>query len=118
MTTLEQRIANILKESRTRAGLSVRELARRAGTSHPTLLAYEKGRKVPTTTTFFRVIEACGNAIDLDIKPRIKERDGIPRGEELAAVLQLAEQFPHRVPRHLNLPVFGGSVGERAGDRG
>lgn len=118
MVTLEQRIANILHESRIGAGLSVRELARRAGTSHATLLAYEKGRKVPTTTTFFRVIEACGNAIDLDIKPRVKERDGIPRGEELAAVLNLAEQFPHSVPRHLNLPLFGKMVGVRAGEHG
>jgi transcriptional regulator with XRE-family HTH domain len=108
MTKLEQRIADALRDSRSRAGLSLRELARRAGTSHSTLLAYEQARKVPTTTTFFRVIEACGNAIDLDIRPRVKERDGIPRGEELAAVLQLAEQFPHRASRHLNLPKFGG----------
>ena len=107
MTTLEQRIADALRNSRTRAGLSLRELAKRAGTSHSTLLAYEQAKKVPTTTTFFRVIEACGNAMDLDIRPRVKERDGIPRGEELAAVLHLAERFPSRASRHLNLPRFG-----------
>ena len=108
MTTLKQRIADTLRETRTGAGLSLRELARRAGTSHPTLLAYEQAKKVPATTTFFRIIEACGNVIDLDIQPRVKERDGIPRGEELVAVLQLAEQFPHRASRHLNLPRFCG----------
>ena len=107
MTKLEQRIAETLRKTRSGAGLSLRELARRASTSHSTLLAYEQGKKVPTTTTFFRVIEACGNAIDLDIQPRVKERDGIPRGDELVAVLQLAEQFPHRASRHLNLPRFG-----------
>ena len=79
MTTLKQRIADTLRETRTGAGLSLRELARRAGTSHPTLLAYEQAKKVPATTTFFRIIEACGNVIDLDIQPRVKERDGIPR---------------------------------------
>ena len=107
MKNMEQRIANTLRESRTKAGLTLRELARRAGTSHSTLLAYEHAKKVPTTTTFFRVIEACGNAVDLDIQPRVRERDGIPRGEELAAVLHLAEQFPHRASRHLGLPRFG-----------
>ena len=106
-TTLEQRIATTLRESRARAGLSLRELAKRAGTSHSTLLAYEQAKKVPTTTTFFRVIEACGNVVDLDIQPRVTEHDGIPRGEELAAVLHLAAQFPHRASRHLDLPRFG-----------
>ena len=107
MRTIEQRIADTLREARMKAGLSLRELARRAGTSHSTLLAYEQAKKIPTTTTFFRVIEACGNAIDIDIQPRVKERDGIPRGEELAAVLYLAEQFPRRASRHLDLPRFG-----------
>lgn len=107
MTLLETRIADVLRGTRVKAGLSLRELARRAGTSHSTLLAYEQAKKVPTTTTFFRVIEACGNALDLNIHPRIRQRDGIARGEELAAVLLLAEQFPHSVPRHLNMPRFG-----------
>jgi hypothetical protein len=70
------------------------------------LLAYERGRKVPTTTTFFRVLEASGNVVDLDIQPRIRIRDGIPRGEELMAVPELAEQFPMRVSRRLQLPRF------------
>ena len=107
MATLERRIADTLRDVRIQSGLSLRGLAQRAGTSHSTLLAYEQGKKVPTTTTFFRVIEACGNAIDLDIRPRVKERDGIPRGEELAAVLHLAEQFPHKASRHLDMPRFG-----------
>ena len=106
-TTLEQRIASSLRETRLRAKLSLRELARRAGTSHATLLAYEQSRKIPTTTTFFRILEACGNAVDLDIQPRVRDRDGIPRGEELMAVLDLAEQFPARVGRKLTLPRFG-----------
>lgn len=102
----EQRIADALRETRLRAGLSLRELARRAGTSHATLLAYERSAKVPTTTTFFRILEAAGNVVDLDIQPRIRLRDGIPRGEELMAVLELAEQFPVRVSRKLQLPRF------------
>jgi len=100
----EQRIADTLRDTRLRAGLSLRELGRRAGTSHATLLAYERATKVPTTTTFFRILEAAGNAVDLNIQPRIRVRDGIPRGEELIAVLELAEQFPAKVARRLQLP--------------
>ena len=108
MATLanNQSITNLLVEARARARLSLRELAERAGTSHATLSAYEKGRKVPTVTTYLRILEACGNAVDVQLLPRIRERDGIPRGEELASVLALAAQFPSRASRHLDFPVF------------
>lgn len=36
------------------------ELARRAGTSQPTISAYESGDKVPTAATLERVLEAAG----------------------------------------------------------
>jgi transcriptional regulator with XRE-family HTH domain len=107
MTTLESRISSTLRETRLSAGLSLRELARRARTSHATLLAYEQSKKMPATTTFFRILEACGNVVDLDIQPRVRERDGIARGDELAAVLELADQFPVRAERRLSLPRFG-----------
>ena len=98
--------AALLARARAEAGLSLRELARRAGTSHATLSAYERGRKVPSVTTYIRILEACGNAVDVQLHPRIRERDGIPRGEELESVLNLAAQFPAKAPRHLDLPVF------------
>lgn len=103
----QEKIARTLRDARQSAALSLRKLARLAGTSHATLLAYERARKVPSTATFLRIVEACGFAVDLDLQPRIRERDGIPRGEELAAVLQLAEQFPQRMSRHMDLPRFG-----------
>ncbi|MDP6376138.1 MAG: helix-turn-helix transcriptional regulator [Pseudomonadales bacterium] len=40
--------------------MSLRELARRAGTSHATLSAYEKGVKTPSTSTFVRHARAQG----------------------------------------------------------
>lgn len=107
MRTHRQRIADSLREARLEAGLSLRELAAHAGTSHATLLAYEQGKKVPAATTYLRILEACGNAVDINIERRVRERDGIPRGEELEAVLELARQFPHRMSRHLELPRFG-----------
>ena len=104
--TDDQSVTALLAEARAHAQLSLRELAERAGTSHATLSAYEKGRKVPAVTTYLRILEACGNAVDVQLLPRIRERDGISRGEELASVLTLAAQFPASTSRHLELPVF------------
>ena len=108
MTTLAdpQAAAALLRSARITAGLSLRVRAARAGTSHATLSAYERGRKVPSISTYVRVLEACGNAVDLQLQPRIREYDGIARSEELASVLALAAQFPAKVSRHLELPVF------------
>lgn len=99
--------AQTLRNARLAAGLSVRELARRAGTSHPTVLAYENGRKTPSVAVFLRLLEACGFAVDFDMHKRIREADGLPRGEELRQVLELAGEFPARVSRHMDLPRFG-----------
>lgn len=97
---------NILKRARQEAGLSARQLARLAITSHATVLAYENGNKVPSVETFVRIIEACGFAVEFNLKRRIRHADGIPRGEELEAVLALAEQFPARMPREMHHPLF------------
>ena len=107
--------ARVLVDARVRGGLSLREVARRAGTSHATLLAYERGRKTPSIVTFLRVLGACGFAVDFDLSPRIRWQDGIDRGEELLQVLKLASQFPARIPRHMNYPVFGSAAGSDSG---
>jgi transcriptional regulator with XRE-family HTH domain len=45
---------------RHRAGLTQRELAEAAGTSQPTIAAYERGRKSPTLTTLHRLAREAG----------------------------------------------------------
>jgi transcriptional regulator with XRE-family HTH domain len=50
----------LLEQARVSAGLTQEELARRAGTSRPTLSAYERGRKSPTVTTFARILAGAG----------------------------------------------------------
>jgi transcriptional regulator with XRE-family HTH domain len=109
-----ERAAVLLRRTRCEAGLSLREVAEAAGTSHATLSAYETGRKVPSVATFFRVLEACGVAADIVTSRRIRRRDGIERGEELAAVLRLAEQFPVQASRHLDYPKLPKSPRELA----
>lgn len=50
----------LLREARLAAGVSQQDLADRAGTSRPTLSAYEHGRKVPSVDTFQRLMAGLG----------------------------------------------------------
>lgn len=106
--TYADKMGHTLREARRRAGLSLRALALLAATSHATLSAYEQGRKTPSVVTFLRIIEACNFDIDFALTPRIRHADGMARGDELAQVLILAEQFPARVQPNLDLPIFPG----------
>ena len=101
-----EQVAITLRAARLEARGSLREVATRAGTSHATLLAYEQGRKVPSVATFLRVLDACGFAVDFRRSRRIRHRDGIDRGKELEAVLELAAQFPARHSKKLTFPRF------------
>ncbi len=100
------RYSHLIHHARRQANLSLRDLAKRAATSHATLSAYEHGRKVPSVTTFVKVIEACGFAMDVTLNRRIREHNGLPRGDELQQVLDLADQFPARPGKHLDFPKF------------
>ena len=99
----------ILRSARREARLTLRELADRAGTSHATLSAYEHAAKAPTIDTFTRVLHAAGYVLDGTLTRRIEAdpRTGLARGDELAAVLELAAQFPARHDAELRAPVFG-----------
>jgi transcriptional regulator with XRE-family HTH domain len=99
--------STLLHRARARAGLSLRELARRAGTSHSTLSAYETGRKVPTVETLDRILRAAGFVADVDLEPDVGGADRAARGRELIEVLELAGMFPARHSRTLDLPRFG-----------
>lgn len=59
----------IIGRARRGSGLSQRELARRSGTSQPTLSTYEHGTKSPTLAVTQRIINSSG--YDLDLVPRV-----------------------------------------------
>ena len=61
----------ILCEARSRAGLGLRETARRARTSHGTLARYERGDVEPTVATVERIVAACG----FELRVRLGEPD-------------------------------------------
>lgn len=103
--------AAIVRAVRTRAQLSLRELAERAGTSHSTLSAYERGRIDPTSSTLAKVVRAAGFELDLQAVPRQRGTAQFPKAEELVAALELAAAFPARHDERLNAPVFGRVAG-------
>lgn len=105
-TAPSRQVIELLQRARAQSGFSLRELAQLAGTSHATLSAYEHGRKVPSVTTFLRILRACNLALDFQFSKRIRHADGLDRGEELRQALILAEQFPARVARSLDTPAF------------
>jgi transcriptional regulator with XRE-family HTH domain len=66
--------SELLESVRRRAGLSQEVLAARAGTSRPTLSAYEHGRKSPTLTTVERLLESAGFELTAERRVNFAER--------------------------------------------
>lgn len=80
----------LLAQVRRAAGLSQQELARRAGTSRPTVSAYEHGRKSPSLDTVKRLLDAAG--YELDVRPKI-------RFSTVFGPRRRAVAVPNRLPR-------------------
>ncbi len=55
--------AQLIREARLKAGLTMSELAERAGTSKSTLSRYENGLVDPGTETLNRLLRACGHEL-------------------------------------------------------
>ena len=80
-----------IRRARRRAGLSLPALAERAGVPVDDMVAYEAGTKTPDPEAFDWIV-TCAR---------------FDRGEELEALLELAEQFPAQNDSDLEYPVFG-----------
>ena len=97
--------AQTLRFARARAGLSLRELAARAKTSHSTLAAYEAGHKAPSLATLERIVRAAG----FELESALLAYPDVPahnRGRELIEVLELAAMFPAKHNPTLEYPKF------------
>lgn len=95
--------ADTLRYARQRAGFSLREAARRGGVSHSALSAYEHGLRTPSLDKLFGILHALGFAVRIELEPRVRERNGVPRGEELVEVIRLAEHYPRRQRPQISL---------------
>ena len=60
--------AAIIRDARARAGLTQAALAHAAGTSQPTLAAYESGAKSPSVRTLDKVVRAAGFSLDAALR--------------------------------------------------
>jgi transcriptional regulator with XRE-family HTH domain len=63
--------AQLLKDARSRAGISQRELAARAGTAQSVVARVENGQTAPSLETLSRLLEAAGFELrhELTLKP-------------------------------------------------
>ncbi len=64
-----------VRELRRVAGVKQTELARAAGTSQPTIAAYEAGRKSPTLATLHRLARAVGLQVSVEYGPPMSREE-------------------------------------------
>ncbi len=99
--------ASTIQTAREHAGLSKRELARRAHTSPAAIVAYESGTRDPAVGTLARIVAATGTVGDIELGSGRLRPDVQVASERLEQVLGLAEQLPHRRPSgRLAFPPF------------
>jgi len=74
--------ATTLRLARQRSGLSLRQLAARADTSHSALAAYEAGRVRPSFDKMRHIVAGAGFDLEVTLVPR-SGRDAVDRGWQL-----------------------------------
>ena len=87
--------AELLLEARSRAGITQRELARRARTAQSVVARIESGASSPSWDTLSRLLEATGFALDVTLRPLAAELshmlDDVPRILRLTPEQRLVE---------------------------
>lgn len=97
--------ATLLRECRTRANLTQRELAEAAGTSAAAVCMYEAGDRIPRTDTLMRLISATGSSLHL-VASSSNPVDPEAANRDLLAALELAAALPYKPEAQLVAPVF------------
>jgi predicted nucleotidyltransferase/DNA-binding XRE family transcriptional regulator len=99
--------ASLIKRARKDAGLTQHALAEAAGTSQPTLAAYECGAKSPSVKTLNRLIRAAGASLDVRIR-----RAPAAQGDLLDKLRSRRRAIQASADRHLirNVRVFGSTA--------
>ncbi len=80
----------LLREARSRAGLSQRQLAQRAGTAQSVVARIELGQASPTWQTLTRLLAAAG--FDVDAQLAIRPVVGSHMLEDVARILGLTPE--------------------------
>lgn len=95
---------SILEQARSEAGMSQSTLAARAGTSRPTLSAYENGKKSPSLETVRRILAAAGFALTITPIIEFHEVSG-SRGRPIAVPTRLPRLPVERALATVELPI-------------
>ncbi len=106
--------ARLIREARAAASLTQAELARRAGTSQPTVAAYEAGDKIPNVATLERLLRAAGTTLTTSRSKGTQRTDRLRRllHERRDEILEVAAH--HHAG---NVRVFGSAARGEATDR-
>ena len=70
MRSVNRDAGSLLREARTRAGLTQRELAKRAGTAQSVVARIERGQSDPSWKTLTRLIAAAGFSLHSELALR------------------------------------------------
>lgn len=90
----------LLRAARRHAGLTQRELARRAGTSQSVVARVEQGRTDPSTATLARLLAAAGFELRADLSPvPVTDTHML---EDVARILALAPEERLREVRNVS----------------
>lgn len=81
----------MVKDLREAVGLTQVELAQRAGTSQPTIAAYESGSKSPTLRTLSRLAAAAGHEAMVTFVPALTREDRRSLALHRAIAVRLSE---------------------------
>lgn len=94
----------LLQQAREAAGLSQAALAEAAGSSQPTLSAYERGQKSPTLDTAARIVGEAG--FEFALEPRIEFVEaGSTRGRPIMTPTALPRLAPEKALATVELPL-------------
>lgn len=85
----------MLRVARHAAGITQLELAERAGTAQPAIVAYESGGRTPNLTTLRRLLSACEHDVELHALPRVR-RGAVSLAELAQTITKDLEQDHER----------------------
>ena len=87
--------AKLLADSRLRAGLTQRALAKRASTAQSVVARIELGQTIPSLATLDRLVDAAGFDLELALEPKTaldrQLLDDVPRIQRLTPEARLRE---------------------------
>jgi transcriptional regulator with XRE-family HTH domain len=99
----------LIANSRTSAGISQAELARRAGIPRSVMNVYEHGKREPSAAMLARVLNAAG--FRLAAVPLAQPTDPVRAGAILEDVLDLAEALPYSPKPSISSPPLASVIG-------